>query len=204
MRALFAVALGLAVPLAAGFAPAAADDPPPKKLKSEIDVPYVPTRPEVVTAMLKLAGVKEGDTVHDLGCGDGRIVIEAVKGFKAKKGLGIDYNQERLEDCKKSVAAAKLTPEQTKALTFKQGDVLKLTADDFKGVDVVTLYLFPEVNLRLKPALLKGLKPGARVVSNTFSMGEDWPADKTEQVKAKDDFGEREYTIYLWTIKEKR
>ena len=72
-----------------------------EKLKVEIEVPFVPTNEKVVAAMLKLAAVKEGDTVYDLGCGDGRIVIAAVKDFKAKKGLGVDFNPERLKDCEK-------------------------------------------------------------------------------------------------------
>jgi len=190
---LFTVAVAAIV----GLSPSpqvAADD----KKEPEIIVPYVPTHEKVVTAMLKLAGVKEGETVYDLGCGDGRIVIAAVKEFKAKKGLGIDFNPERLKDCTKSVEAAKLSDDQKKALTFKQGDVLKMTPEEFKDVDVVTLYLLPEVNLRLKPILEKGLKPGARIVSHDFDMG-DWKEDKKEEVTA-----DRTHTIYLWTIKEKK
>src|SRR5262245_35573420 len=166
------------------------------KKDPEIIVPFVPTDEKVVAAMLKLANVKEGDTVYDLGCGDGRIVITAVKDFKAKKGLGIDFNPERLKDCEKRMKDEKLTDEQVKKLTFKQGDVLKMTADDFKDVDVVTLYLLPEVNLRLMPVLQKGLKPGARIVSHDFDMG-DWKEDKKEEVTA-----DRTHTIYLWTIKK--
>ena len=171
-----------------------------KKADPEIKVPFVPTNTKVVEAMLKLAAVKEGETVYDLGCGDGRIVITAVKEFKAKRGLGIDFNPERLKDCEKRMAEEKLTEEQTKKLTFKQGDVLKMKEEDFKDVDVVTLYLLPDVNKRLKPVLQKGLKPGARVVSHDFDMGEDWKEDKKEEVKS-----ERSYphTIYLWTIKKK-
>lgn len=174
-----------------------------KKIDPEIRVPYVPTHEKVVEAMLKLAAVKEGETVYDLGCGDGRIVITAVGQFKAKKGLGVDFNPERLADCEKSVKKAiedkKLTAEQAKNLTFKQGDVLKMTPEDFKDVDVVTLYLLPEVNKRLKPILQKGLKPGARVVSHDFDMGDDWKADKEEKVKSDRSY---EHTIYLWTIKK--
>jgi cyclopropane fatty-acyl-phospholipid synthase-like methyltransferase len=198
MRKLLAFAVFASALIGLGVSrPAAAvgkDDP-------EIKVPFVPTNEKVVAAMLKLAAVKEGETVYDLGCGDGRIVITAVKDFKAKRGLGIDFNPERLKDCEKRMADEKLTDEQKKKLTFKQGDVLKMKEEDFKDVDVVTLYLLPDVNKRLKPVLQKGLKPGARVVSHDFDMGEDWKEDKKEEVKS-----ERSYphTIYLWTIKEKK
>src|SRR5436190_8834992 len=106
-------------------APVAAQERP------NLDVPYVPTPQPVVEAMLKLAGVKEGEVVYDLGCGDGRIVITAVGQFKAKKGVGIDFNPDRLKDCdasvKKALEGKKLTTEQAKTLTFKQGDVLRMT-----------------------------------------------------------------------------
>jgi cyclopropane fatty-acyl-phospholipid synthase-like methyltransferase len=192
----FLAGLVAATVLAAGLTPATADD---KKEEPKIIVPFVPTHPKVVTAMLKLAAVKEGDTVYDLGCGDGRIVIAAVKDFKAKKGLGLDFNPERLKDCENSMKEAKLTEAQTKAITFKQGDVLKMKPEDFKDVDVVTMYLLPSVNRELKPVLLKGLKPGARVVSHDFDMGDDWKEDKKEEVDA-----DRTHTVYLWTIKEKK
>ena len=194
MRKLF---LAVSFVIAAGFVPATADDKK-EKLKVEIEVPYVPTHPKVVTAMLKMAGVKAGETVYDLGCGDGRIVIEAVKEFKAKRGLGLDFNPERLRDCEASVKAAKLTEAQAKSLTFKQGDVLKMKPEDFKDVDVVTLYLYESVNNALQPVLKKGLKPGARVVSHDFKM-KGWEEDKKEEVEA-----DRTHTVYLWTIKDQK
>jgi ubiquinone/menaquinone biosynthesis C-methylase UbiE len=188
----FAAAIGVAA--LTGTAPA--QDDKKDKLKVEIEVPFVPTHEKVVAAMLKLAAVKEGDTVYDLGCGDGRITIAAVKDFKAKRGLGVDFNPERLKDCEKRMADLKVSDEDRKKITFKQGDVLKMTADDFKDVDVVTMYLLPSVNEKLKPVLQKGLKPGARIVSHDFDMG-DWEADKKEEVTA-----DRTHTIYLWTIKK--
>jgi ubiquinone/menaquinone biosynthesis C-methylase UbiE len=153
------------------------------------------TRPEVVAAMLRLAGVKPGEVVYDLGCGDGRIPVAAVKQFGAARGLGIDFNADRIRDCERSVAAAGLTPEQAGRLMFKQGDVLKLTPGDFAEVDVVTLYLLSSVNDKLAPVLRKGLKPGARVVSNSFEMG-DWKPDREEQVPTT--IGP--FRVMLWTI----
>jgi uncharacterized protein (TIGR03000 family) len=169
----------------------------PKKEKDDdktIIVPYVPTPQEVVEEMLKLANVKEGDVVYDLGCGDGRIVVTAVKKYKAKKGLGVDLNPERIKDSEKNAKDAGVQDK----VEFKQGDVLKLTDKDITQADVVTLYLLPEVNLRLMPVLKKGLKPGARIVSHDFDMG-DWKAEKQIEVKDPDGIT---HTVYLWTIQK--
>jgi uncharacterized protein (TIGR03000 family) len=169
----------------------------PKKEKDDdktIIVPFVPTPQEVVEEMLKLASVKEGDVVYDLGCGDGRIVVTAVKKYKAKKGLGVDLNPERIKDSEKTAKDAGVQDK----VEFKQGDVLKLTDKDIAQADVITLYLLPEVNLRLMPVLKKGLKPGARIVSHDFDMG-DWKAEKQIEVKDPDGIT---HTVYLWTIQK--
>ncbi|MCZ2343737.1 MAG: class I SAM-dependent methyltransferase [Bacteroidales bacterium] len=165
----------------------------------EIVVPYVPTPEKVVAAMLKLATVRAGDTVYDLGCGDGRIAIAAVRDYQAGKGLGIDFDADRLKDCQKNLR--RLSPELQKKLTFQQGDVLKLTEKELAGVDVVTLYMLPDINRRIKPLLRKALQPGARIVSHDFDMGEDWPAEKQWEVADESGF---QHTIYLWTIPTKK
>jgi uncharacterized protein (TIGR03000 family) len=162
--------------------------------KDTIVVPYVPTPQPVVDKMLELAAVKEGDVVYDLGCGDGRIVITAVKKYKAKRGFGLDLNPERVKDSLKNAKASGVE----KQLEFKEGDVLKLT--DVSEANVVTLYLLPEVNKRLKPVLLKTLKPGSRVVSHDFDMGDDWKPEKEVEV----DVDGVKHTVYLWIIKDKK
>lgn len=149
------------------------------------DVPYVPTRQEVVEAMLKLAGVKTGDIVYDLGCGDGRIVITAIQKYGANRGVGIDIDPDRIEEANANAKAAGVTTQ----VKFIEGDLFQA---DFREATVVTLYLLPSINLKLKPKLLRELKPGTRVVSHDFNMGDDWPPEKEIRVGSS--------TVYFWTI----
>ena len=166
------------------------------KPKREPDVPYVPTTEPAVEAMLKLAEVKKSDIVYDLGCGDGRIVITAAKKYGAR-GVGIDINPQRISEANANLKKAGVE----NLVRFEEND---LFLADFHEATVVTLFLLPNINLKLKPKLLEQLKPGTRVVSNTFDMGE-WKAVKEFSV---DDDPNDEDTglskrLYLWIIPEK-
>jgi uncharacterized protein (TIGR03000 family) len=153
-----------------------------------IFVRYVPTPQEVVDAMLKLGEVGDKDVVYDLGCGDGRIVITAVSKFKAKRGVGVDLDPDRI---KESRANAKEAGVEDK-VEFRMEDVLKLK--DIGDASVVMLYMGEDLNLRLRPILQKSLKPGSRVVSHRFTMG-DWKPLKTITVRDNDGV---EYKLHLW------
>src|SRR3954452_11983008 len=146
-------------------------------------VPYVPSPNPVVDGMLKLAGVSAADTVYDLGCGDGRIVIAAAKTYGAK-GVGVDINPERLEEARANAKSAKVEDK----VHFEENDLFKA---NISNATVVTLYLLPGVNERLKPKLMKELKPGTRIVSHSFDMG-DWKPEKDEVIEGRH--------IYLWTV----
>ena len=156
------------------------------------DVPYVPTTDLAVAAMLKLADVKKSDVVYDLGCGDGRIVIAAAKQLGAR-GVGIDINPERIREANENARKAGVE----KLVRFEEND---LFLADIRGASVVTLFLLPEINLKLRPKLLRDLKPGTRIVSNTFDMG-DWKPDKESTVgdPADPDFP-FSHTLLLWTV----
>lgn len=147
-----------------------------------LDVPYVPTPDQVVQGMLKLADVKPGETVIDLGCGDGRIVVTAAK--MGAKGIGYDLNPERLREANENARVAKVTDK----VQFIEKNLFDA---DIKSANVVTLYLLPSVNEKLKPRLLKELKPGTRIVSHSFSMG-DWKPVKEQEVDGR--------RIYLWIV----
>jgi SAM-dependent methyltransferase len=157
------------------------------------DVPYVPTTEEAVQAMLKLAGVTKADTVYDLGCGDGRIVIAAAKAYGAR-GVGIDINPVRIAEAKENAKKAGVE----NLVRFEENDLFQA---DIHEASVVTLFLLPEINLKLRPKLLHDLKPGTRIVSNTFDM-DDWKPDKELTVtRAEDSYLSRK--LYLWKVPER-
>ncbi len=162
----------------------------------KLDVPYVPTTEEAVKAMLKLADVKKSDVVYDLGCGDGRIVIAAAKEYGAH-GVGIDINPERIQEAEGNAKKAVVE----KLVRFEESDLFDA---DIHEATVVTLFLLNSVNLKLRPKLLKDLKPGTRIVSNTFDMG-DWKPDKEFSLgddSDGDDFG-LSHKFFLWIVPQR-
>lgn len=161
------------------------------KPRRDPDVPYVPTTEEAVKAMLQLAGVKKGDIVYDLGCGDGRIVVAAAKEFGAR-GVGIDINPTRIAEAKENAKKAGVE----KLVRFEENDLFEA---DIHEATVVTLFLLSSVNLKLRPKLMADLKPGTRVVSNTFDMG-DWKPEKEMTVGNEDEASYLSHRLYLWTI----
>lgn len=150
------------------------------------DVPFVPTPQNVVDAMLKLAGVKKGDVLYDLGSGDGRLVITAAKQYGVR-GTGIDIDPQRIQEANANAKQAGVT----NLVQFKNQDLFEA---DFHDATVITLYLLPGINMKLRPKLWKELKPGTRIVSHSFDMG-DWQPDKTEDIEGR--------RIHLWTITAK-
>lgn len=149
-----------------------------------LDVPYVPTPQQVVDRMLALAKVGKNDVLYDLGCGDGRIVVTAAKQLGAR-GTGIDIDPERIAEARDNARKAGVE----KQVDFKVGDLFEA---DLSAASVVTLYLLPTINTRLRPRLWQQLKVGSRVVSHAFDMGPEWPPEKTASVDGR--------TIYYWTI----
>jgi trans-aconitate methyltransferase len=179
LRGTGALLLARTAPAALLLAPAAnarGDQP-------HLDVPYVPTRMPVVDAMLDLGRVKRDDVIYDLGCGDGRIVVRAASRFGCR-GVGVDLNPERVEEARTNARRAKVT-ELTR---FEVGNVFDF---QFSEATVVTMYLLPSVNLKLRPRLQRELKPGTRIVSHDFDMG-DWRPEATREVD-----GAR---LFLWTV----
>ena len=147
------------------------------------DVMYVQTELDAVARMLKLAEVTSKDIIYDLGCGDGRFVVMAARQFGAR-GVGIDIDAERIKEARDLAQRADVAGR----VRFIKED---LFSTDISGATVVTLYLAPQLNLRLRPKLIKELKPGARIVSYAFDMG-DWKPEKSETAGST--------PIYLWRI----
>lgn len=149
-----------------------------------LDVPYVPTPQSVVEKMLELADVKEGDYLIDLGSGDGRIPITAAKKFGVN-ALGVDLNPERIQEANENAKREKVTDQ----VEFREEDLFKT---DLSKATVITMYLLNSVNMKLRPEILK-LKPGTRIVSHSFGMG-DWKPDRTEVVEGRE--------VFLWVVPE--
>lgn len=158
------------------------DDPP-----FTLDVPYVPTPEVIVDEMLHMAEVDGNDVLFDLGCGDGRIPITAAKRF-GTRGVGIDLNPERVNEAKEKARKEEVSHK----IQFLEGNLFDL---DLEEATVISLYLFPEVNMKLRPKLLS-LKPGTRVISHNYDMG-DWKPEKTRKIKAPNG---SEHTLYLWRV----
>ncbi|MEA5516217.1 SAM-dependent methyltransferase [Nodularia sp. UHCC 0506] len=149
------------------------------------DVPYVPTPQPVVDAMLEVAKVGKDDLLYDLGSGDGRIVITAAQKY-GTKGVGVEINPELIQEANTNAQTAGVSDR----VKFVQQDLFK---SDFSEATVVTLYLLPDINLKLRPQLLQQLKPGTRIVSHAFDMGE-WEPEQTLDVDGR--------TIYYWVVPE--
>jgi ribosomal protein L11 methylase PrmA len=147
------------------------------------DVIYVPTPHEVVDDMLRLANVKKGDVLYDLGSGDGRIAITAAKRYGIR-AVGIDIDPERIREAKENARKAGVTS----LVEFRQEDLFKA---DFREATVVTLYLLPDLNVKLRPKLWSELKPGTRIVSHQFDMG-NWKSEKRLESNGR--------VVYFWTV----
>ncbi|HEY8605882.1 MAG TPA: class I SAM-dependent methyltransferase [Noviherbaspirillum sp.] len=150
-----------------------------------LDVPYDPSPQPVVERMLQMASVGKDDLLYDLGCGDGRIVVTAAKVYGAR-GVGIDLDPKRIAEARANAAAAGVE----QRVEFRVGDLYK---SNFSDATVVTLFLWPHVNRKLRPILWQQLKPGTRVVSHIWDMGPEWPPERTETVQGR--------KIHYWTIR---
>jgi len=151
------------------------------------DVIFVPTPYEVVEEMLRLAQVRKGDVLYDLGSGDGRIPVTAAKKYGIR-AVGIDIDPERIMEAKENARKNGVTG----LVQFRQEDLFKT---DFHEASVVTLYLLPDLNVKLRPRLLAELKPGTRIVSHQFDMG-TWKPEKKIELNGR--------TVYLWTVPAKK
>jgi uncharacterized protein (TIGR03000 family) len=167
------------------------DDP---KQPDDIMVRYVPTPQSVAEKMLEIAKVGKGDVVYDIGCGDGRIVITAVKKFKAKKGVGIDIDADRIKESKANAKEAGVGDK----VDFRKGDALKIK--DLENATVIAVYLSDSLMDQLHPIFKKRLKPGTRIISHRFVM-KGWEPDKTVVHNDTNIWGEKEdFELHLWTV----
>ena len=157
----------------------------------EADVPFVPTPQPVVNAMLDLAKVGPNDVLYDLGSGDGRIPITAAQKYGVRRATGIDINPQLVQRSRDNAQTAGVSDR----VEFRQQDLFNT---DLSQATVVTLYLLPDVNLKLRPKLLQELKPGTRIVSHNYTMGE-WKPERVVQVQSA---GGREHTLYYWVVPE--
>lgn len=158
-------------------------------VSAQYDVPFVPTDMAVVDSMLAAAGVGPGDVLYDLGCGDGRIVIGAARRGVAK-AVGIDINPVRIKESKANAELAKVADE----VDFREANIFE---SDYRDATVITMYLLTSVNLRLRPTFFETLKPGTRLVSHDFNMG-DWKADREIDVVGEDGWGM--HGVYFWVM----
>lgn len=183
---LLAAGFGVGAQTAPHAAPQQAAPPaatPAKPLRSP-DVIYVPTPPDVVDAMLKVAKVRQGDVLYDLGSGDGRIPITAAQKFSVTRATGIEINPERIQEAEQNLKTAGVGDR----VRFRNEDLFEA---NFSDATVITLYLLPALNVKLLPKLLKELKPGTRIVSHAFAMG-DWKPEQTLDIGGR--------AVYFWTI----
>ena len=153
----------------------------------EPDVPYEPSAMSVVKVMLDMAKVSGKDLVFDLGCGDGRVVIAAVR-ERSARGVCVDIDPKRITEARANAAKAGVAAR----IEFLNRDLFET---DISRADVVMLFLWPGVNMKLRPKLLRELKPGTRIVSHYHDMG-DWKPERTERVTVEG----RRHPIYLWTV----
>jgi SAM-dependent methyltransferase len=189
MVAVTAIALAIAISWSNAGAQQAAKPYEPKEYQEGKDVVWVPTAQTLVDKMLDIANVKPGDYVIDLGSGDGRTVITAAK--RGAKAMGVEYNPKMVELSQSNAAKAGVADK----VTFVKADLFQT---DFSQATVITLFLLPEINLKLRPKVLD-MKPGTRVVSNSFDMA-DWKADKTIDTVGK---CETYCNAFFWVVPAK-
>ena len=177
------LACATALPAHGQPTPAAADAPTRRP-----DVVFVPTPDAVVAAMLEVTKVTASDVVYDLGCGDGRIVIAAARD-RGARGVGIDIDPQRISEARANAVKAGVADR----VAFQQAD---LFTSDISEATVVTLYLLPSLNLKLLPKLMAELKPGTRIASHAFDMGDEWAPEQTLNIDGR--------YVYYWTVPEKK